>query len=95
MLMRSTSSLSAVVVLASGLLLGATVLMARDQPESTHRMAALLEKITRDADPMQSLFLRSTEKIDIIRGQLAKATDVTEQLRLKVELAQQLLQALA
>jgi len=66
---------------------------AREQPESTRRMAALLEKITREADPMQNLFLRSTEKIDILRGQLARATDVNEQLRLKVQLAQQLLQA--
>jgi len=56
-------------------------------------MAALLEKITREADPMQNLFLRSTEKIDILRGQLARATDITEQLRLKIQLAQQLLQA--
>lgn len=68
-------------------------LPAREQPESTRRMATLLEKITREADPMKNLFLCSTEKIGIIRASLAQATDVNERVRLKVQLAQQLLQA--
>lgn len=61
--------------------------------ESTRRMAERLEEITRQADPMQNLFLRSAEKAVILRGQLEKATDVQERVRLKVLLAQQLLQA--
>ena len=62
------------------------------EPASTQRMAALLQKITRDADPMLNPF-RCAEQVDGLRLLVAKSTDTTEQLRLRIQLALQLLQA--
>jgi hypothetical protein len=79
--------------LVSLLLAGATALAAAPQAESTRRQAERLEAITRAADPMRNLFLRSADKIPILRAQLDAATGVPAQLPLKIALAQQLLQA--
>ena len=60
------------------------------QPESTRRMAELLAKITRDADPMLNPF-RNAEQAALLRGMLEKATDPQQVLQIRMRLAWQLL----
>ena len=61
------------------------------QPESTRRMAALLQQITRDADPMRNPF-RSTDQVASLRALIARTTDQEKLFHYKVDLAQQILQ---
>ena len=60
------------------------------EPESTRRMAALLQQIIRDADPMRNPF-RSTEQVALLRVNLTRATDPEKIIFLHIQLAQQLL----
>jgi hypothetical protein len=60
--------------------------------ESTRRMAALLQKITREADPLRNPF-RSAEQVALLRGIAAKITDPKELIRIKISIAQQVLQS--
>jgi hypothetical protein len=60
------------------------------QPESTRRMAALLAKITREADPLRNPF-RNAEQAALLRDLVAKATDPQQLLQLRMRLAWQLL----
>jgi hypothetical protein len=64
----------------------------RHEPESTQQMAALLQKIAHDADPMRDPF-RSTERVAVIRTTLTRETDPDKIIRLKIQLTQQLLNA--
>jgi hypothetical protein len=78
-----------------GLIAGATPAVAAPaagatQPESNRRMAALLAKITREADPLKNPF-RNAAQVAILRDMLAKATAPEERLRLRIRLAWQLL----
>jgi hypothetical protein len=61
------------------------------EPESTRRMAALLQQIIRDADPMRNPF-RSTEQVQLLRAQIASTTDQSQLLDLKLQLITQVLQ---
>ena len=61
------------------------------EPESTRRMAALLQQITRDADPLRNPF-RSTEQVALLREKIIRTTDLAQHLELKLQLIQQLLQ---
>ena len=60
------------------------------QPESNRRMAALLAKITREADPLKNPF-RNGAQVAILRDMMAKAAAPEERLRLRIRLAWQLL----
>ncbi len=62
------------------------------QPASTRRMVALLQKITRDADPLRNPF-RSAEQAALLRAQEAKITDPMQRFTLRMRLAWQLLSA--
>jgi hypothetical protein len=62
------------------------------QAESTRRMAALLEKITREADPLRNPF-RSAEQVRLLRAMEAQVSDPKELLGLKIKIAQQVLQS--
>ena len=61
-----------------------------NEPESTRRMAALLQQITREADPMRNPF-RCTEQVALLRAAIVRATDPEQVLALKTQLVQQLL----
>ena len=63
-----------------------------NEPASTQRMAALLQKIARESNPGRNPF-RSTEKAALTREMLARTTDPQKIFELKVELTQQLLNA--
>jgi VCBS repeat protein/ASPIC/UnbV protein len=60
------------------------------QPESTRKMAALLAKITREADPLKNPF-RNAEQAALLRDILSKATDPQQVLQVRMRLAWQLL----
>lgn len=60
------------------------------EPESTRRMAALVQQITREADPMRNAY-RSTEQVPLLRAVIARTTDPEKVLALKTQLVQQLL----
>jgi hypothetical protein len=60
------------------------------QPESTRRMAALLAKITREADPLRNPF-RNAEQVALLRTALAQAPDPQQALTTRIRLAWQLL----
>jgi hypothetical protein len=60
------------------------------QPESTRKMAALLAKITREADPLRNPF-RNAEQAALLRDILAKTTDPQQVLQIRMRLAWQLL----
>jgi len=60
------------------------------QPESTRRMAALLAKITREADPLRNPF-RNAEQVALLRAALAQATDPQQVIQTRMKLAWQLL----
>lgn len=62
------------------------------EPASTQKMAALLQKITRDADPMRNPF-RSNERAALTRKLFEQETDPDKRIRLRVQLSQQLLNA--
>jgi FG-GAP-like repeat/ASPIC and UnbV len=66
--------------------------LARAQPASTRRMAALLQQIYGDADAMRNPF-RNAERVAGLRVQLAQTGDVYKRLELKSQLALELLQA--
>ena len=61
------------------------------EPEGTRRMAALLQQIIRDADPMRNPF-RSTDQVAYLRATIAHTTDLGRLLDLKIQLVQQVLQ---
>ena len=61
------------------------------EPESTRRMAALLQQIINDADPMRNPF-RSTEQVALLREKIAHTTDFGQLLDLKMQLILQVLQ---
>jgi hypothetical protein len=61
------------------------------EPASTQRMAALLQQITRDADPMRNPF-RSTEQVAKLRTMIAQTTDFGQRMELRMQLIQHLLQ---
>ena len=61
------------------------------EPESTRKMAALLQQIIRDADPMRNPF-RSVEQVALLREKIARTTDFEQLLDLKMQLIQQVLQ---
>ena len=65
---------------------------ARAQPESTRRMAALLAKITREADPLRNPY-RNREQVALLRAMEAKTEDLAEVFRIRMRLAWQLLDA--
>jgi FG-GAP-like repeat/ASPIC and UnbV len=65
---------------------------APGQAESTRRMAALLEKITREADPLRNPF-RSAEQVVLLRGMVARVSDPKQLVGLKIKIAQQVLQS--
>jgi VCBS repeat protein/ASPIC/UnbV protein len=60
------------------------------QPESTRRMAALLAKISREADPLRNPF-RNAEQAALLRAMLEKATDPQQAFQVRMRLAWQLL----
>ncbi len=60
------------------------------QPESTRRMAALLAKITREADPLRNPF-RNAEQAQLLRQKLEQISDPAEILQTRIRLAWQLL----
>ncbi len=60
------------------------------EPESTRRMAALLQQIIHDADPMRNPY-RCAEQVKLSRATLATATDPQKIIMLRIQLAQQLL----
>ena len=60
------------------------------EPEGTRRMAALLQQIIRDADPMRNPY-RSTEQVAMLRTTLAGTTDPEKIIMLRMQLVQQLL----
>ena len=62
----------------------------RPQPESTRRMAELLRKITREADPLRNPY-RNHEQVVRLRALEAQTADVGELFRLRMRLAWQLL----
>ena len=62
------------------------------EPEGTRRMAALLQQIIREADPTRNPF-RSTEQVALTRAKLAETTDPQKIIMLRIQLAQQLLNA--
>ena len=61
------------------------------EPASTQRMAAMLQQITRDADPMRNPF-RSTEQVSRLRIMIAQTTDFGQRMELRMQLIQHLLQ---
>jgi FG-GAP-like repeat/ASPIC and UnbV len=60
------------------------------QPESTRRMAELLAKITREADPLKNPF-RNGAQVGLLRAAVAAGTDPQEVLKLRMQLAWQFL----
>jgi len=62
----------------------------KGQPESNRRMAALLAKITREADPLKNPF-RNGAQVGLLRDLLAKEADPDARLKLRMRLAWQLL----
>jgi hypothetical protein len=60
------------------------------EPEGTRRMAALLQQITRDADPMRNPF-RSSDQIPLLRARIAQTTDFGPLMDLRLQLVQALL----
>ena len=60
------------------------------QPESNRRMAALLAKITREANPLKNPF-RNKAQVGVLRDLLAKELDPDKRLKLRMQLAWQLL----
>ena len=62
----------------------------RPQPESNRRMAELLAKITREADPLRNPY-RNHEQVVLLRALEAKTTDASELFRVRMRLAWQLL----
>ena len=69
-----------------------TAAMLAKAPESTRKMAATLQKIIREADPMKNQF-RATDRVPLIKAQLAHTTDADEAIRLRAQLTIQLLNA--
>jgi hypothetical protein len=63
---------------------------AKAQPESNRRMAALLERITGEADPLRNPF-RNREQVAILGALRAKETDPSELMKLQLRLAWQFL----
>jgi len=61
------------------------------EPESTRRMAALLQQINQSANPMDNPF-RSTEQVGKLRETIARTTDLGQLLNLRMQLTLQLLQ---
>jgi hypothetical protein len=64
----------------------------RIQPESTRRMAALLKKITREADPLRNPF-RNAAQVPLLRASLQEIADTGQLLRVRTQLSWQLLQS--
>ncbi len=62
----------------------------RVQPESTRKMAALLEKITREADPLRNPF-RNREQVSILSALQEQASDPKRLLQIRMQLAWQYL----
>jgi len=62
------------------------------EPASTQRMAALLQQITRDADPLRNPY-RSIEQLPLLRAQIARTTEFGPLMDLRMQLVQHLLQA--
>jgi hypothetical protein len=60
------------------------------QPESTRRMAALLAKITREADPLRNPF-RNAEQVELLRDSLSRPAEPLQLLQTRMRLAWQLL----
>jgi hypothetical protein len=60
--------------------------------DSTRRMAALLQKITREADPLRNPF-RSAEQVALIRAMITRVSDPKQLVGIKIQLAQQILQS--
>jgi hypothetical protein len=60
------------------------------QPESNRKMAALLEKITREADPLKNPF-RNKEQVAILSMQMEQATNPEQLVAVRIRLAVQLL----
>jgi len=63
---------------------------SRPQPESNRRMAALLAKITREADPLRNPY-RNHEQVALLRALEAKTADLAEVFRIRMRLAWELL----
>ncbi len=61
------------------------------QPESTKKMAALIQKIYREADPMKNPF-RATDRLPLLRAREQAQKDPVLRLNLKMQIADNLLQ---
>ena len=66
--------------------------MMLKEPASTQEMAALLQKIVKEADPARNPF-RATEQLVSTRAKLAVETDAQNIILLRMQLSQQLLNA--
>lgn len=62
------------------------------EPESTRRMAALLQQIVREADPARNPY-RSTVQVALLKTSLATEVDPQKLIFLRLQLSQQLLNA--
>lgn len=59
-------------------------------PESNRRMSALIQQITRDADPMRNPY-RSTEQVALLRREIARTSNPEQMHNLRLQLVNQLL----
>jgi hypothetical protein len=65
---------------------------AEGPAESTRRMAALLRRIALDSDPMRNPF-RNSDRVEFLRAAQAQTTSSQDLFKLKLQLADELLQA--
>jgi VCBS repeat protein/ASPIC/UnbV protein len=65
---------------------------AARQADSTRRMAELLRRIARDADPMRNAF-RNSERLAVLRSVLDSTTDPKSRAKVMVQISDELLQS--
>lgn len=63
-----------------------------DKFDGAKRIAALLQRINREGDPMRNAF-RNAERAELLRASASQTTDVQSLLKIKVQLSDELLQA--
>ena len=63
---------------------------ARPQPDSNRRMAELIRKITREADPLRNAY-RNREQVVLLQSLESRTTDLAELFRVRMRLAWELL----
>jgi hypothetical protein len=79
------------VRLLAGISTGSVAVPPARQADSTRRMAALLQQITRNANPMLNAF-RNTERLALLRSVLAQTSDPQTQAKTMVQISDELLQ---